>query len=217
MDSTTIDRLDDEGNVISLLRVIYWEEPTAALLGRLVESAPVAEENALDRGLNTLLGAARRNRDRLGAYGEELAVEFAGLFIGPRQPPAVPFASFYLSETATLMSDVTIDVRKRYLAAGLAVRDLNRLPDDHVAVELEFIDFVVRKCVGAFRAGEREVAAGSFRHLESFFTEHFSRWTPKFAQHVIDAGPGDFYRGAGMMLKELGTRLGPLEAMPARG
>lgn len=215
MDLSTIEHLEDERNITSLLRAIYWEEPSEDLLIRLSASEPVAEENSMDRGLNTLLAAVHRNRSRLGEYSQELAVEFAGLFIGPRQPPAVPFASFYISETATLMSDVTIDVRKRYLAAGLAVKELNKLPDDHIAVELEFIDFLAARCTGSFRAGDREAAARAFQNLEAFLREHFSRWAPQFAQRVIDAAAGDFYRGAGIMLKEFGSRSGPVRPDPS--
>lgn len=198
-----IESMKDEWHLINLLKHIFWNEPTSDLLTRLQEGTPVAEESELDRGLNALIAAVGANSDRLDAFREELAVEFTGLFIGPRQPPAVPFASFYLSETATLMTDVTVDVRKRYLAAEMAVKELYSLPDDHVAVELEFLGFLTDKCTESFAAGDRETASRLFEQRESFCREHFSRWVPQFAQKVIDAACGDFYRGAGIVLREL--------------
>ncbi len=198
-----IESMRDERHLLNLLMQVFWAEPTSALLTRLLESEPVVEEGELDRGLNLLLGAVRANRDRLADYQEELAVEYAGLFLGPGQPAAIPFASVYLSETRALMSEVTIDARKRYLAAGLAVKDLYRLPDDHVAVELEFLNYLTERCTEAFAAGDQETAARLFEQRESFCREHFFRWAPQFAQKVFDAASGDFYRGAGLVLREL--------------
>ncbi|MFN3406991.1 MAG: molecular chaperone TorD family protein [Caldimicrobium sp.] len=36
----------------------------------------------------------------------------------------MPYASFYLSESRSLMTEETIDIRRRYLEAGMAVKDL---------------------------------------------------------------------------------------------
>ena len=68
----------------------------------------IPEDDDLDKGFEPIISAVRCNKDRLDKYTEELAVEFARLFIGPRNPFALPYASFYLSESKTMMSDISL-------------------------------------------------------------------------------------------------------------
>ena len=200
MELAMIENMKDERYLISLLKHVFWAEPTQELLTQLLEGKTVEEVSDVDRGLNMLLKAVAANRDRIAAYAEDLAVEFTRLFIGPMKPPAVPFSSMYLDNTGALMTEITIDVRKRYLSAGMAVKDLYSLPDDHIAVELEFLNYLTEKCVDAFSAGDQETASRLFETMEEFTREHFSRWVPQFAQKVIDTAENDFYRGAGHIL-----------------
>lgn len=60
-----------------------------------------------------VLRAIRKNKGRMDAGLEELASEFARLFIAPVNPPAILYASFCLSEDPSLMSHKTLEVRKR--------------------------------------------------------------------------------------------------------
>ena len=113
MESPMIEDLMEEIHILGLLKHIFLKEPTKEFLQELGEINIVTEENDIDKGLNLIAHAARTNKDRLDEYVEDLALEFARLFIGPENPPAIPYASFYLSESKTVMTDVTSDVRKR--------------------------------------------------------------------------------------------------------
>ncbi|MBI3592224.1 MAG: molecular chaperone TorD family protein [Nitrospirae bacterium] len=151
--------------------------------------------------MNLIIGAVKRNANCLDEYLNDLSIEFARLFIGPKNPPALPYASFYLSESKAMMSDVTIDVRKIYLNAGMAVKELYSFPDDHIGIELEFLQYLTEKIIDSFEQGHRDEASRLYEIREDFLKDHMALWAPLFADKVIEEAPDDFYKGAAFVLK----------------
>lgn len=196
-----IEGLKEEIYLYNLLKQIFWTEPTKEIIEGLQKISMMPEENDIDIGLNLLADSVRKNKSRLNEYKEDLAIEFARLFIGPNNPPAVPYASFYLSESKTVMSDVTIDVRKMYLEAGMAVHELYSIPDDHIGIELEFLQYLTERIIELFEKGQREEASNLNEMRDEFLKGHFSKWAPHFSDNIIASTNDDFYRGAAIMLK----------------
>jgi len=198
-----IDELKEELPVYNLLRQVFLKEPSPELLDGLRQSdvTQSSEDDEITRGLGMMTGAVKAYGQRLDVCIQELALEFARLFIGPTNPPAIPYASFYLSESHTLMTDETIDVRKRYLDAGMAVKDLYSIPDDHIGIELEFIYYLTQKTIELFERGEREEASRLFELRSDFLKEHMAKWLPIFTDKVIEFAQNDFYKGAALALK----------------
>lgn len=196
-----IEGLKEEGSIYGLLKQIFWAEPTKEIIEGLQKISMMPEENDIDIGLNLLANSVRKNESRLNEFKEELAIEFARLFIGPNNPPAVPYASFYLSESKTVMSDVTIDIRKKYLEAGMAVQELYSIPDDHIGIELEFLQYLTERIIELFEKGQREEASNLNEMRDEFLKGHFSKWAPHFSDNIIASTNDDFYRGAAIMLK----------------
>lgn len=196
-----IEGLKEEASIYGLLKQIFWAEPTKEIIEGLQKISMMPEENDIDIGLNLLANSARKNKSRLNEYQEDLAIEFARLFIGPNNPPAVPYASFYLSESKTVMSDVTIDIRKKYLEAGMAVQELYSIPDDHIGIELEFLQYLTERIIELFEKGQREEASNLNEMRDEFLKGHFSKWAPHFSDNIIASTNDDFYRGAAIMLK----------------
>ncbi len=197
-----IDELREELSLFNLLRQVFLKEPTREFIEDIskVDLPPEADDE-ISYGLKLMLDAVRRNSHRLGEWTEELAIEYARLFVGPKNPPAIPYASFYLSESRSLMTDETIDVRKRYLDAGMAVKELYSIPDDHIGIELEFIYDLTRRMIELFEKGEREEASRLFEIRGDFIRGHMALWVPFFVEKVIEASGDDFYKGASYILK----------------
>jgi TorA maturation chaperone TorD len=200
--SPVTEGLKEEKYILGLLKHIFLTEPTKELLQDIKSVPAVTEENEIGSALNLLINSVRKNEHRLDEYIDDLAVEFARLFIGPKNPPAVPYASFYLSESKTVMSDVTIDVRKRYLDAGVAVKELFSCPDDHIAIELEFLQYLTERTIEQFEAGQQDEASKLIKVRDNFLKEHFSVWVPELADNIANSTNDNFYRGASLLLKE---------------
>lgn len=197
-----IDELKEELYLYNLLRHLFLKEPAKEFITDITKIDVAGEtEDEIGYGLKLLTESAHKNVQRLDEWLEELAIEYTRLFIGPMNPPAVPYASFYLSESHSLMTDETIDVRKRYLDAGMAVKELYSIPDDHIGIELEFIYDLTGRMIELFEKGEREEASRLFEIRSDFIRGHMALWIPFFVEKVIEASGDDFYKGAAYILK----------------
>lgn len=206
-----IDELKEELSLYNLLRQIFLKEPSKELIHdmgiiELTSGNPELSElksfveDMQGYGLRLMVGAIRKNENILNKWIEDLALEYARLFIGPQNPSAVPYASFYLSESHSLMTDETIDVRKQYLEAGMAVKELYSIPDDHIGIELEFIYYLTQKIIESFGKGERAESSRLFEIRNDFLRGHMAAWVPSFADNVINFTHEDFYKGAAFIL-----------------
>ncbi len=197
-----IDELKEEIYLYNLLRQLFLKEPNGELLSELAK-INISDDNQdeVKYGLMLMAESAKKNKNRIENWEEELATEYARLFLGPQRPAAVPYASFYLSESKTLMTEETINVRKKYLEAGMVVRDLCRIPDDHVGIEIEFIFYLTQRIIELFESEQREEASKLFEIRSSFLSEHMKLWVCSFADNVLEATKEDFFRGAAHVLK----------------
>lgn len=199
-----IDELKEELYLYNLLRQLFLKEPTRELINDLARiDTPDETDDGISYGLKLMIESIRKNENRIDDWTEDLATEYARLFIGPQNPLAVPYASFYLSESKLLITDETIDVRKRYLEAGMAVKELYSIPDDHIGIELEFVYYLTKKTIEMFEQDQREEASRLFEIREDFLREHMTEWILIFTDKVLESSQEDFYRGAAVILGEL--------------
>lgn len=195
-----IDELKEEIPLYNLLRQLFLKEPTKEIILALSDIS-LDESEEIEAGLKLMASAVKKNRDRLEVWIEELAIEYARLFIGPKNPPAIPYASFYLSESSSLITDETIEVRKKYLEAGIAVKDLYSIPDDHIGIELEFVYYLTQEIIEHFEKGEREESSRLFELRRDFLSDHMALWAPFFIDKVLESTQENFYKGAALILR----------------
>ncbi len=194
------ERLQELNMLYDLLRRLYLTEPSIEFINELsqIKLSVADEQDEVLKGLRLIADTINAHQGSLDTWIEQLAEEYARLFIGPKSPVAVPFASYYLSDNRALMTDETLEVRKLYLQAGLSVQNLYRTPEDQIGIEIEFLYYLTDRLLNNSEPEQ-------YRRLESiynrFFQEHFTKWVPQFAALVIEGSNQDFYRGAGYILR----------------
>lgn len=111
--------------------------------------------------------------DLLQEVGEEilqLEFDFNRLFVGPDKLLASPYESSYRNRDQTLMQKETLQVREFYSRAGLEVANKGVEPDDHLALELEFIGYLYANLTDdGFRRLYQEFLE---KHLMVWYKEH---------------------------------------------
>lgn len=122
---------------------------------------------------------------------EPLQVDYSRLFVGPYGLLASPYGSMYL-ENNKLLGDSTIDVSRRYAKEGLSV-NIKEVPD-HVAVELEFMYFLIHKEIEAALSGDSTQAVDYIRKQREFLEVHLSRWIYDFTGKIVSNAETPFYR-----------------------
>ncbi len=197
------DDLKAELLVLNLLRQVFLKEPDRMLLEGIGKIKLNAEEEGERGGLKGMRDSVRQNHGKLDEWIEQLSLEFARLFIGPLHPPAIPFASFYLSETHSLMTEETMAVRKQYLEAGLALKNLYRMPDDHIAIELDFLYYLTKRSLEFLENGKKNEAEKFLKLRRAFLMDHFVLWAPAFSNRILESTREDYFKGAASFLLEM--------------
>ncbi len=124
---------------------------------------------------------------------EELAVEYARLFIGPFQVPAPPYGSIYLENEQRVMGETSMATLQLYQEAGLALDEECKEPPDHIAIEFEFISFLSYQ-ISAYLSNNKESNAHDYKKIRKTFINNFlGIWLLPFAESVRAATDNDFY------------------------
>ncbi len=197
------DALKAELLALNLLRQIFLREPDRRLLEGIGKISLTPEEETEQGGLKAMRDSVKQNESRFDEWTDHLSLEFARLFIGPAHPPAVPFASFYLSETHSLMTEETMAVRKQYLDAGLALKNLYQIPDDHIAIELDFLYYLTERVLELSDNGKNPEGEKYLKMRHDFLMEHFLLWAPAFANRILESTSEDYFKGAASFLLEM--------------
>ena len=139
------------------------------------------------------------------AYGQsdlqELAVEHARLFVGPFELKAPPYGSVYLEAGRRVMGESTMEVIGLYREMGLSISESFRDLPDHVAVELEFMYYLVIQQLEAAQAGDVKRTRRYVEAQALFLDGHLRRWVPRFRAAILAATGSPFYRSLARCLE----------------
>lgn len=165
-------------------------------------SADFSEENLFDSMLaaasaihpDLAEGTRRLGKEFFAQNMETLLVDHTALFMGPGQPRAMPYASFWLTGDQSMRHDATTAVLDLYEQGGFDVsEEIHELPD-HIAVELEFLYALIFARNRAQPDGEAEELAAANALHRRFAVEHLNVWISAFATAVKAGAQTAFYR-----------------------
>jgi len=127
----------------------------------------------------------------------DLAVDYARIFLGvSRGSAAFPYESVYTSESRMFMQESRDEVLTVFRAEGLdRAEDFNE-PEDHIALEFEFMAFLSQKTIDALQEGEDEDVVRYLEKQNAFLEEHILTWVPDFCRDVDRFAKTDFYKAA---------------------
>lgn len=132
----------------------------------------------------------------------ELAVDYTRTFIGAGNDgysAAYPFESVYTSPKRLLMQGARDEVLVIYRANGIDKSDSWKDGEDHIALELEFMQIIGERLLDAFRSGQDEQVDGLLQTQRHFLEDHLLAWYPMMAADIDRFAKTDFYRGLGLL------------------
>ena len=125
---------------------------------------------------------------------EALRIDYAKLFLGPYKLLAPPYGSIYLEGNSRVMGDSAIDVRNRYLEAGLDVSGETKEAPDHITIELEFMCFLVFKEIEMIKNSNFESALDYLKKQKEFLDGHLGAWVSEFSDNIEKNAETEFYK-----------------------
>lgn len=127
---------------------------------------------------------------------EDLAVDYANVFLaaGVAQGlAAFPYESVYVSKTHMLEQEPKSRIAELYASRGLTPnRDLPKAPEDHIAMELEYMAFLCR-----LLEEESGDAESLLLEQKEFLEAHLVNWVPLLCRDVVGYAQTDFYKAVG--------------------
>jgi putative dimethyl sulfoxide reductase chaperone len=126
-----------------------------------------------------------------------LAIDYARAFIGSGNTSngaAYPYESVYTSPKRLIMQDARDQVLEIYRSEELGKLNFNE-PEDHIALELEFMVHMNLKLAQQLNASDITAALENLRKQQAFLTQHLLNWVPMFAKDIIKYARAGFYCG----------------------
>ena len=158
---------------------------------------PVATGNELvDLGYRQLFDYLKRAWDESET---ELAIDFVRCFIGHGvngYSAAYPYESVYTSERRLMMQEARAEVLATLRENGLKRGNFNE-GEDHVALELEFMQRIALRTQEALCKGDEDEAVAHLRTQRDFATDHLMNWLPMLVSDMQQFARTDFYKGLG--------------------
>jgi TorA maturation chaperone TorD len=125
---------------------------------------------------------------------ELLKIDYSKLFVGPFKLLAPPYGSVYLEGERRVMGDSTIDARNRYKEVGLDISGGLKEAPDHIAIELEFMYYLIFKEIESIENSDFESAMYYLKKQRGFLKDHLGVWVSEFADNVEENAGTDFYK-----------------------
>ena len=128
----------------------------------------------------------------------ELAADYLRTFLGhgiDGHSAAYPYESVYTSERRLLMQDARTEVLALFRANGLEKDSSFKDAEDHIALELEFMQLMALRCAEALRSNDADEALALVRAQAAFLDDHLMAWVPLFTTEMLKFAKTDLYRG----------------------
>lgn len=173
------------------LAACHYEPTTDFAEERLFDAIQVAA-GAIDPELGasaSRLAAAFETADL-----QDLLVDYTALFIGPSQPRAMPYASFWLSVDPSARHEAMMAVADLYDEAGFEVGEDVHEFLDHVAIELEFLYALLFRHNEARGSGDDEAMKNTSTFHRKFLQGHLAAWITPFSDAVRAGTKTAFYK-----------------------
>lgn len=127
----------------------------------------------------------------------EQAIDYVRTFIGHGvngYSAAYPFESVYTSERRLLMQEARAEVLQTLRENGLK-RGSWTEGEDHVALELEFMQRMSMRAGEALEAGDEGAAIAHLRTQQIFMRDHLLNWLPMLVADMEKFSQTKFYQG----------------------
>ena len=187
-----LSRMYEKEVTVELLKELSSEGSSIMRIGDLME----LDDDGFRKGFGMLARYLRSVSGRdLNEVKLELAVEYANLFLGVKGKPSHPSESVYTSEDQTMYQEARDKVMRAYWNAGVDKVKEYTEPEDHIAIELQFMEYLCRKTVEALEKNETEEAKRLLQIQKEFIDDHLSSWVSGLTKDVLEAAEGDFYKG----------------------
>lgn len=202
--------------IYRLLKEIFAAPLTSEQLQILQNDTGLQQLAKYSSGAKMIWGFLQKSKKRRPELlCKELRSEYTRLFVGPGPVPVPIWESVYFDPEKLMFGDRTFEVRESYQKYNLQFVQKNHQPDDHLAIEIEFMCFLIQQYQSQ-ADGQRQKEILDDQH--AFLKQHLAAWNDKFLALLLKATTCNLYKGGGQLLTEfVDLDLSMLDSMEAIG
>ena len=133
----------------------------------------------------------------------ELAQDFVRTFTAlgmDAYAAAFPYESVYTSEKRLLMQEARDEVLAVYRAYGIDKGNWTE-SEDHIALELEFMQILSDRAAEALRAGDEDEAFNLLMAQRNFLEDHLISWVPMMTEDMHKYAKTKMYQGLAYLVE----------------
>jgi DMSO reductase family type II enzyme chaperone len=164
------------------------EGALSALFGIALDDAPPAHRRMIETGLLESFTATCGNE----SFTSSILAEYTRLFSSNLH--CMQYEADYLGRTAEHSVHVIAAIAGMYSTFGVRLADTVGERPDHIAVELDFMNFLAAKEAHASDRNQDANARLCRRAQAHFLSQHLARWGSIFARSLAEATTASFYR-----------------------
>lgn len=209
-----------------LIRCLKGRELIYSFLGRIYEKEVdekilknylVCKENFVNYGLMADLDVNvregfqqlyryfnRLDEQNLSEAVVELAMDYANLFLGLkyfREKKGIPHPSESVYTAGDMYQKEAVEAFRTYMDAGLVKAEDFGEPEDHVALQLYFMEHLCRKAATFLKDKNFHELMKNLERQKKFLEGHLLKWVPKLASDVVENAETEFYKAVGRITK----------------
>ena len=199
----TLELLKIRENIYAFLARMYLEEPPKKLAEDIANKRlPLPEElSALNTDLREGFSLIKKFESEFTGSADELyedlKEEYTRLFIGPSEDAILPYESSYVEKTFT--GKAVLNAKENYRKAGIEKVEACNEPEDHVALELDFMAYLCRGMTEKLKGDEKIKRELAIQH--EFLDGCLAKWVPQFCEDIIKSPNSNFYKGVAKITK----------------
>lgn len=195
--------LESRAGIYEFLSAVYGVEVNKDVLAELREQMSDESDEEDSPGYALLRRFFQQTAsDDPGAVETELAADYASLFLSIGRKPVPPYESVYTSQERLLMQRARDEVLAMYRQEGLGRSDDFKEPEDHIAMEFEFMGYLCQKALESLDADDTEGAKAALQTQKDFLDKHLLVWVPQFCKDVQKSARTDFYKAVAQITDE---------------
>jgi TorA maturation chaperone TorD len=160
----------------------------------ILKSLPVSSHNP------RFIKAASQLRESVGDQNSCIGLmkeDYLILFTGTGNPLAPPYESVYRSLDHLMFDKQTSEVRDFYKSYGWESKFKDKIPDDHLGVELLFLTLLIEK----YLEFDDEICNSEMRiEIRRFIDQHIMSWVPEWNKHIQQHANTLSYKGIGTLI-----------------
>lgn len=197
------DSIKSRADLYGILMEIMRAEPSESTLAALSERLPAVKEQTKSWAEPELHRAVKKMLETLDVSPDDLAGDYASLFLAGRDGNKCPSEAAYMENL--MFGQATLEVMEAYSHHGFIKDSSFKEPEDHIALECAFMAALSQELLSVYHESGMSSPEGqkTLQIQKEFLEQHLSRWVPLWSKTVEKSAETEFFKAAALLARTL--------------